>query len=100
MSRNTDTTQARATRRLRATELGRVERGVYPVRELLRTPPGPLDGVDLYDVLLRVSNLGRRGIQITCERAQVWPHIKMQDLLEDEVERLIDSLPERVFNDS
>lgn len=97
MSRNVDTKQARATRRLRATELRRVERGTYPVRELLQTPPGALDGADLYDVLLRVPNLGRRGIQLTCERARVWPHLKMQDLVEDEIDRLLEALPERVF---
>lgn len=97
MPKPTDTRKARRMKAQRGTELARVQRGVYPVRELLRTPPGALDGADLYDVLLRVPRLGRKGIQHTCERAQVWPHLKLCDLLEDEVERLIDSLPERVF---
>ena len=96
MPRTTDTRKARRTRVERARVLAELEGGKLDIRALLDAPPTSLLGADLWDVLLRVPNLGRRGIQTLCERSGVWVHCKLEDLKYYEVERLKDSLPQRV----
>lgn len=51
--------------------------------------------VDLWDVLRRAPNLGRKGAQKVCERAKVFPHTRMRELTDDERSRIIDALPPR-----
>lgn len=96
MPRNDDTRKARRTRVERARVLGELEEGKLGIRELLDAPPASLMGADLWDVLLRTPNLGRRGIQSLCERTGVWVHCTLEDLKYYEIERLKESLPQRV----
>lgn len=96
MSRYEDTRKARLVRKERARILAELERGTRAIHDLLDAPPDTVGGADLWDVLLHVPKLGRSGIKQTCERAQVWPHHRLQDLTEDEVERLKAALPGRV----
>lgn len=96
MNRPTDTTKARHTRVERARILKELEEGKRDIRSLLDLPPDAVQGADVWDVLLRVPNLGRQGIKTCCERSRVWPHHRLGDLLDDEIERLKAALPERV----
>lgn len=86
---------AREERAARSAALAALADGQVTLSEVLLQPPTPLLGVDLYDVLLACPKLGKRGARQICERAIVWPHLKMITLSPAQRRALVDALPPR-----
>lgn len=86
---------ARAQRAARSAALAALADGQADLSESLLQPPTPLQTVDLYAVLLACPKLGREGARQVCERANVWPHLKLISLSPTQRQALVDALPPR-----
>lgn len=86
---------ARNRRRAKARELARLETGELGIRSCLRSHPPALEGVDIYDVLMRVPGLGREGVRDVLQRVGLWPHTHMRDVTRTEFRAIAEALPAR-----
>jgi hypothetical protein len=50
----------------------------------------------VWDVLLACPRVGRSQARTICERAQVWPHTRLSELMKRERLALIRALPKRL----
>lgn len=87
---------ARAARRSRNQALADLSSGALEASKAVREPPEALLSVDLYDVLMRCQSLGRESVRQVCERAGVWPHMRMAELTDAQRAALVLALPARL----
>jgi len=96
MRKNNSIEHARAMREARAQFVEDLRLGTTTLREVLsdyRTVP---PGLDIWEVLLATPRLGPETSRRVCERAGVWPHLKVCTLTKSQIRRVIDELPERI----
>jgi hypothetical protein len=86
---------ARVQRAARSAALAALADGQASLSESLLQPPTPLLRVDLWVVLLACPKLGRAGARQVCERANVWPHLKLISLSPAQRQSVVDALPPR-----
>lgn len=92
---NSDASYARLRRAERAAALRALKLSQVTLRAYLKQPPDALLSCDLWDVLLACPHLGRAGARAVCERAHVWPHTTLGELLKRERLDLVKSIPKR-----
>lgn len=87
--------EARAARRSKAEAVADLVSGRLGLVQALQHPPASLNGADLYEVLMAAPGLGRESVRVVCERAGVWPHVRLADIETADRQRLVAALPAR-----
>lgn len=85
---------ARKKRTKAARILGHLEDGAYPLENLLYNPVG-IGHVRLYTLMKRTPGLGEQGIKRCLFKAKVYPMTRLDQLSQEEVERVVHYLPPR-----
>ena len=88
--------KARRTRTQIAQVFVALEMGKLHAGHVLGTPIPCLGRIRVYDVLRRFPHLDRSGAENVLRRAKVWPLTKMNELTEEERQRILIHLPPRV----
>lgn len=95
-SRNKRLARARKVRRQAAAHLAALEAGESSVREILVKMPPPMKPVTLWTLLKRTPTLGEVRAKKVCEKAQVWPMVRLGNMSPEARTAVLNHLPERV----
>ena len=87
---------ARKWKRKRAAALMAVAAGTLPVREVLTDGHRSLGTCPVWRLLLSAPTMGTATVRKTLERAQVWPLLTLDELSQDQCQRILDELPRRI----
>lgn len=85
---------ARRKRSAAARQLALLESGAQTLELILRDP-GSCGHVRLWAVMNRAPRLGEAGVRKCLTRAKVYPMTRLDNLTEDEIDRVIACLPPR-----
>lgn len=96
MSTKRNMTKARKQRSQIAQTFAALDNGQIAATNVLRTPPPCLGRVRVYNVLRRIPHLNQSGAENVLLKAKVWPLTTMDNLTNEERDRIISSLPPRV----
>lgn len=95
-SRTLNLQRAREIKSLINAELQRIHSGELHIQDVLTDPEDyEIRRCDVYDVLNHVPKLGKTGVRRILTKAKVWPHDRIQDLDDAEIQRILRYLPPR-----
>lgn len=85
--------RARTVRAFRASYLARVQAGRLQPADAILRPPEPLQGLEIYYLLMACPGLGRAKVRAVFERSKVWPHLTLAEMTNSERRAVIECLP-------
>jgi hypothetical protein len=92
----TDMNRARQGRSAKREVLNALESSTITIEAILAAPIDALATADIYEVLMHVPKLNRKGVRHIFLESNVYPHTRMKELSEEDRKALLAALPQRV----